>query len=210
MSNGNDDPRIVVLQEQLTKVKMHPTERDALADDLKYAHDINGDTAPVMQMLKTMFIQNVRRELLAIARAESHYKNCLVAGQIKEDENGNMTMPWDRMLKEHHQKFHIEGDAEEDKLDQELKDAREALAKQKEVEAELKTSVVTVGKYLSFRGPITKWAVILIGILGYMYISNMRQEENIKKNLQEQLPVLLKAIKASSADIAKTDKDDEK
>jgi len=96
---SNEDPRIVIIQQKLAEANMHPAERDALADDLQYANQINGDTAPVMQMLKTMFISGVRKELLAHERTERHFSSCVVAGRVKKDKDGNLIMPWENSNK---------------------------------------------------------------------------------------------------------------
>lgn len=93
---SNDDPRIVIIQQKLAESKIHPAERDALADDLRFANDINGDTAPVMQTLKTMLISGVRRELLAHERTDRHFSTCLVASQVTKDSEGRVIYPWDK------------------------------------------------------------------------------------------------------------------
>jgi len=96
---SNEDPRIVILQQKLADAKIHPAERDALADELRFAADINGDTAPVMQTLKTMLISGVRKELLTHERFERHFASCVVAGRVTKDGEGNLVMPWEKDTK---------------------------------------------------------------------------------------------------------------
>lgn len=181
---NSDDPRIAVLQQRITETKMHPTERDALADDLKYAADINGDTAPVMQMMKTMFIQNVRRELLAISRADTHYKNCLVANQITEDEDGHKVMPWSRMIEEHIEKQH----SGEDKA-----------------EADAKVSSMSIGKWVTIRGPVVRVAVICLFTLGGVWLMLNRNDATLRKDMTEKIiPSIIKAVKDSKETDNKT------
>jgi hypothetical protein len=93
---SSEDPRIVIIQQKLAESKIHPAERDALADDLRFAQEINGDTAPVMQTLKTMLISGVRRELLAHERTDRHFSTCLVASQVTKDPEGRVIYPWER------------------------------------------------------------------------------------------------------------------
>lgn len=94
MNDG--DTRILILQQKLAETKMHPSERDALADDLQLAQQINGATSPVEKMLKTIVISGVRKELLAHDRQQRHYSECIVVKQITEDDKGNQIMPWDK------------------------------------------------------------------------------------------------------------------
>lgn len=90
------DTRVVILQQKLADAKMHPSERDALADDLEFANQINGDTDPLKQMIKKLMISGVRRELLAHERQSRHFSECPIASQITKDADGNRVMPWDK------------------------------------------------------------------------------------------------------------------
>jgi hypothetical protein len=89
------DTRVLILQQKLSESKMHPAERDALANDLQFANEINGDSDPIKQMLKTITIQGVRRELLAHDRQARHYSDCPIAKMITE-EGGKKIMPWEK------------------------------------------------------------------------------------------------------------------
>lgn len=178
------DPRIAVLQEQLLKVDLIPSERDALADELKTAHDINGDTAPVMQTLKTMLIQNVRRELISHGKIKSHFANCVIAGAITEDKNGKKVMPWVP----------------------DIQNAVKAITDTQKIDTDAATSSVSIGKWLTFKGPIAKYAAMALAFFAYMYFTNSKheealkkQEEVIKKNLQEKfVPEIIEAVKKAA------------
>lgn len=63
-----NDPAIEILSQRLADADIDPQLRDALADDLTWAADINGSTDPSMQGLKRLTISGVRRELLAADR----------------------------------------------------------------------------------------------------------------------------------------------
>ena len=63
-----NDPAIEILSQRVADADIDPQLRDALADDLTWAADINGSTDPAMQGIKRLTIGGVRRELLAAAR----------------------------------------------------------------------------------------------------------------------------------------------
>lgn len=62
------EPAIDILSQRLADSEIDPQLRDALADDLSWAAQINGTADPAMQGIKRMAISGVRRELLAASR----------------------------------------------------------------------------------------------------------------------------------------------
>lgn len=63
-----NDPSIDILTQRLAEADIDPQLRDALATDLDWAAQINGDPDPSMQGVKRLVVSGVRRELLACDR----------------------------------------------------------------------------------------------------------------------------------------------
>lgn len=63
-----NDPSIDILTQRLAEAEIDPQLRDALATDLDWAAQINGNPDPSMQGVKRLVVSGVRRELLACDR----------------------------------------------------------------------------------------------------------------------------------------------
>ena len=63
-----NDPSIDILTQRLASADIDPQMRDALASDLDWAAQINGNPDPSMQGVKRLVVCGVRRELLAADR----------------------------------------------------------------------------------------------------------------------------------------------
>ena len=63
-----NDPSIDILTQRLAEADIDPQLRDALATDLDWAAQINGNPDPSMQGVKRLVVSGVRRELLACDR----------------------------------------------------------------------------------------------------------------------------------------------
>lgn len=76
----SDDVRLDLLKEAIAKSGMDIQTKDVLADDLKYAQDINGTDDEALKGIKKMLISNVRKELIAYERnqkaIEAHAEAC--------------------------------------------------------------------------------------------------------------------------------------
>ena len=64
----SDDVRLDLLKEAIAKSDLDGRTKDCLADDLKYAQDINGADDIASQGIKRLLISGVRRELIAHKR----------------------------------------------------------------------------------------------------------------------------------------------
>lgn len=62
------EPSIAILTQRLAESEIDPQLRDALASDLDWAAQINGNPDPSMQGVKRLVVCGVRRELLSAAR----------------------------------------------------------------------------------------------------------------------------------------------
>ena len=71
-----EDIRIETLKSALMASDISPAEKDALADDLEYAQEINGSPDPTLQGIKRAVISGVRREMLAHQRLKKHETDC--------------------------------------------------------------------------------------------------------------------------------------
>ena len=76
----SNDLRLDLLKDAIVMSGLDPQTKDALADDLKYAQDINGADDTASQGIKRLLISGVRRELIAHQRItealEMHTEAC--------------------------------------------------------------------------------------------------------------------------------------
>jgi len=83
----SDDIRLDLLRDAICRSDLDGQTKDALADDLKYAQDINGTEDEALRGIKRLLISGIRRELLAhdrTARAiKEHAAACNGAGVPK-------------------------------------------------------------------------------------------------------------------------------
>ena len=76
----SDDIRLDLLRDAIADSELDGQTKDALADDLRYAQEINGADEPSLRGIKRLIISGIRRELLAHDRMEKaikrHVENC--------------------------------------------------------------------------------------------------------------------------------------
>ena len=76
----SDDIRLDLLRDAICRSDLDGQTKDALADDLKYAQDINGTEDEALRGIKRLLISGVRRELLAHERVtmaiDNHMSRC--------------------------------------------------------------------------------------------------------------------------------------
>ncbi len=76
----SDDIRLDLLRDAICRSDLDGPTKDALADDLKYAQDINGTEDEALRGIKRLLISGVRRELLAHDRVataiDAHVAGC--------------------------------------------------------------------------------------------------------------------------------------
>ena len=76
----SDDIRLDLLRDAICRSDLDGQTKDALADDLKYAQDINGTEDEALRGIKRLLISGVRRELLAHDRVATaiaaHVSGC--------------------------------------------------------------------------------------------------------------------------------------
>jgi hypothetical protein len=76
----SDDIRLDLLKDAIVRSGLDGPTKDVLADDLKYAQDINGDDDTASRGIKRLLISGVRRELIAHQRItealEMHTEAC--------------------------------------------------------------------------------------------------------------------------------------
>ena len=76
----SDDIRLDLLRDAICRSDLDGQTKDALADDLKYAQDINGTEDEALRGIKRLLISGVRRELLAhdrvAAAIHTHVSGC--------------------------------------------------------------------------------------------------------------------------------------
>ena len=76
----SDDIRLDLLRDAICRSDLDGQTKDALADDLKYAQDINGTKDEALRGIKRLLISGVRRELLAHERVtmaiDNHMSRC--------------------------------------------------------------------------------------------------------------------------------------
>jgi hypothetical protein len=61
---SDNDTRIDILQQALLESDIEPAERDGLADDLRFAQEINGSKDPTLIGIKRLTISGVRGRLM--------------------------------------------------------------------------------------------------------------------------------------------------
>ena len=64
----SDDVRLDLLRDAISRSDLDRQTKDALADDLRYAQQINGTDDQASQGIKRLLISNIRRELLVHER----------------------------------------------------------------------------------------------------------------------------------------------
>ena len=64
----SDDVRLDLLRDAISRSDLDGQTKDALADDLRYAQQINGTDDQASQGIKRLLISNIRRELLGHER----------------------------------------------------------------------------------------------------------------------------------------------
>ena len=64
----SDDVRLDLLRDAISRSDLDGQTKDALADDLRYAQQINGTDDQASQGIKRLLISNIRRELLVHER----------------------------------------------------------------------------------------------------------------------------------------------
>jgi hypothetical protein len=69
----SDDIRLDLLRDAICRSDLDGQTKDALADDLKYAQDINGTEDEALRGIKRLLISGVRRELLAHERMAASF-----------------------------------------------------------------------------------------------------------------------------------------
>ena len=73
----SDDIRLDLLRDAIADSGLDGQTKDALADDLRYAQEINGTDDPSLRGIKRLIISGIRRELLAHDRMEKAIKRVL-------------------------------------------------------------------------------------------------------------------------------------
>jgi len=169
--HGIGDTRIDDLRSQLEESGFEPTTRGALADDLHVANQINGDPDSVKQLIKTMIIQNVRREIIVNKKLESHFVNCIIAKQVKHLPDGTAIMPWNQKP------------SESQKIDTEAVE-------------EAKASTFQIWK-IKVTGPAVKYAIITTGVIGLAWMVMYRQDVAMQKMKESVIPEIVKSVKAT-------------
>ena len=83
----SDDIRLDILRDAITDSGLDGQTKDALADDLRYAQEINGTDDAALHGIKRLIISGIRRELLAHERMDKairrHSEACPGAGVPK-------------------------------------------------------------------------------------------------------------------------------
>lgn len=83
----SDDIRLDLLRDAITDSGLDGQTKDALADDLRYAQEINGTDDAALCGIKRLIISGIRRELLAHERMDKairrHSEACPGAGVPK-------------------------------------------------------------------------------------------------------------------------------
>ena len=83
----SDDIRLDLLRDAIADSELDGQTKDALADDLRYAQEINGTEDSSLRGIKRLIISGIRRELLAHDRMEKaikrHVENCPGAKWVK-------------------------------------------------------------------------------------------------------------------------------
>ena len=83
----SEDVRLDMLRDAIKESDLDGQTKDVLADDLRYAQEINGTNDPALSGIKRLVISGVRRELLAHGRVavaiRNHVDSCPGAGVPK-------------------------------------------------------------------------------------------------------------------------------
>ena len=76
----SDDIRLDLLRDAIADSELDGQTKDALADDLRYAQEINGAADAALRGIKRLVISGIRRELLAHDRTkkaiQAHESKC--------------------------------------------------------------------------------------------------------------------------------------
>lgn len=76
----SDDIRLDLLRDAIAESGLDGQTKDALADDLRYAQEINGTNDAALRGIKRLVISSIRRELLAHERVSDaisrHVDSC--------------------------------------------------------------------------------------------------------------------------------------
>ena len=76
----SDDIRLDLLRDAIADSELDGQTKDALADDLRYAQEINGTDEPSLRGIKRLIISGIRREILAHDRTkkaiQAHESKC--------------------------------------------------------------------------------------------------------------------------------------
>ncbi len=80
----SDDVRLDLLRDAISRSDLDGQTKDALADDLRYAQQINGTDDQASQGIKRLLISNIRRELLGHERIKKAIaKQALKCAQMR-------------------------------------------------------------------------------------------------------------------------------
>jgi hypothetical protein len=83
----SDDVRLDLLRDAIANSKLDGQTKDVLADDLRYAQEINGTDDASLRGIKRLIISGIRKELLAHERVtksiKEHIDNCPGAKLVK-------------------------------------------------------------------------------------------------------------------------------
>ena len=92
----SDDIRLDMLTEAIKDSDLDGQTKDALADDLRYAQEINGTADAALRGIKRLVISGIRRELLAHDRTkkaiQAHESKCFA--RFGEDEPVKPAAKW--------------------------------------------------------------------------------------------------------------------
>ena len=96
----SDDVRLDILKDAIADSGLDGQTKDALADDLRYAQEINGTQDAALRGIKRIVISGIRRELLAhdrtIRAIDAHAAKC--AERFVEDEPVKPSAKWIALL----------------------------------------------------------------------------------------------------------------
>ena len=92
----SDDIRLDLLKDAIAESGLDGQTKDVLADDLRYAQEINGTQDAALRGIKRIVISGIRRELLAHDRTEkaiqAHESKC--AARFVEDGPVKSAAKW--------------------------------------------------------------------------------------------------------------------
>jgi len=84
----SDDVRLDLLKDAIAESGLDGQTKDALADDLRYAQEINGTGDAALRGIKRIVISGIRRELLAhdrtIRAIDAHASKCAVLFDVNK------------------------------------------------------------------------------------------------------------------------------